>query len=285
MKVIIKKEAMKVFYYLLLADGTVTEDEEQSFVEIGNELDPENFGSYKDEIIKECISVAHSIDQLDDYIDILQEATDRALAVKTNIIEDGIPPRLLLWDLMVLAYSNQEYEASENKIIRHVVRMLEIDRSIYLEMKQMAETSIVLENELKWLQQQNRPYSEIRPIVDEIEERTKVLRISAENLVADEVIVPDPEEKSNVVTKAVDSINEKVVPKLGEVKDKTGNALTTAKDTVEKGVKKGAKGFLTGITKGAKFVTRKTLHAVDAVADKARNRNQSDEGQTGESEE
>jgi hypothetical protein len=102
-------------------------------------------------------------------------------------------------------------------------------------MKHTAETSAVLEGELAWVEQQDRPYREIRPIVDELESRIAVLRVSAENLITDEVITPDSEDKPNAV-----------IDTLEVVKERTGVAFNVAKEAVETGLTKGVEGIKVG---------------------------------------
>ena len=233
MKVYVKKEAMKVFYYLLLADGDASDAEKELFDQIGKEVDETGFQSYRDEVIEECGNLANDEDE--ERLERIEKAIDHALEVQTNSLEEGIPPRLLLWDLMILAFANYQYDESEERIIRHITDVLSIDESLYYEMKHTAETSVILERELSWMEQQDRPYREIRPIVDELEKRIAGLRVSAENLIADEVITPDPEEKPNVVLDTIEV-----------VKEKTGTAFNVAKETVETGITKGIEGIKVG---------------------------------------
>lgn len=233
MKVYVIENAIKVLYYLLLIDGEATDDELQSFDRIGRELDAARFQELRDQIIEDCKNTVENV-SLEAYPGIIQTAVDQELSIQTNILAEGISPRLLLWNLLVLAYSNQHFDASEERLVKHIVETQNINESVYYEMKQIAETAIALDNEHSWLVQQERPYTEIRPIVEEIEDRIQVLRTIAENLVSDEVIVPDIEEKNNFVKETFDAISEKVNPVLEETVEKTGKAIGTAADKVGK---------------------------------------------------
>ena len=195
MKVFTKKGAVTAFYYLLSSDGEVTQDEISTFDEIGEELDPEGFTSYREEIIEACLKQLSKAENDDEYYDVLLEGLDRALSDRTEIIEEGITSRLLLWDMLIMAYSNEEYDTNERKVIRHLVRIMDIDKSVYLEMERIADTSLAVKQEYEWAQKLDRPYAEVRPIVEELEQRMRVLRESALTLISDEVLEPEEEEK------------------------------------------------------------------------------------------
>ena len=256
MKVYVTENVLKVLYYLLLADGDVSDDELESYDRIGNELDEAHFRELRDQVINACNKTVENV-SLDEYQSTILSVVDQELSVQTNTLAEGVSPRLLLWNLIVLAYSNHQYDASEEQIVKHIIETQNINESVYYEMKQIAETAISLDNELSWVAKENRPYSEIRPIVEEIEERIQVLRTIAENLISDEVIVPDREEKKNVVLETVESITEKVNPVLEETVEKTGKALGTAADTVGKGFIKGTKWVIRNLHKGVQSLSEK----------------------------
>ena len=182
-----KRAAIKSFYYLMAVDGAVTADEIECFDSIGAELDPEAFATYRDDMIAECELQLKNIIDEEDYYEVVLEGVDKALATQIDDPANGITVRLLVWDMLVIAFSNAEYSSYERKLIKHIVRVMDMDHSVFLEMEQIIKTNAAVENELSWINQSNRPYSEIRPIVDELERRQKVVLTCARQLIEDEL--------------------------------------------------------------------------------------------------
>lgn len=182
-----KRAAIKAFYYLMAVDGAVTADEMECFDSIGAELDPEAFATYRDDLIAECELQLKNIIDEEDHYEVTLEGVDKALVAQVDDSSKGITVRLMVWDMLVIAFSNTEYSSFERKYIKHVVRVMDMDRSVFLEMEQIIKTNAAIENELRWINQSNRPYSEIRPIVDKLERRQKVVLTCARQLIEDEL--------------------------------------------------------------------------------------------------
>lgn len=182
-----KRAAITSFYYLMAVDGAVTADEIECFDSIGAELDPEAFATYCDDLIAECELQLKNIIDEEDYYEVVLEGVDKALAAQIDNPANGITVRLLVWDMLVIAFSNAEYSSFERKLIKHIVRVMDMDRSVFLEMEQIIKTNAAVENELSWINRSNRPYSEIRPIVDELERRQKVVLTCVRQLIEDEL--------------------------------------------------------------------------------------------------
>lgn len=182
-----KSAAIKAFYYLMAVDGVVTADEIECFNSIGAELDPEAFATYRDDLIAECELQLKNIIDEEDYYEVVLEGVDKALVAQIDDHTKGITVRHMVWDMLVIAFSNTEYSSFERKFIKHIVRVMDIDRSVFLEMEQIIKTNAAVENELRWINQSDRPYSEIRPIVDELERRQKVVLTCARQLIEDEL--------------------------------------------------------------------------------------------------
>ncbi len=185
-----KPSAIKAFYYLMSADGAVTADELECFDSIGREFDADHFDTYKAEAIAACESqLASGIDEEDSY-ELILEGIDQELAHRSDSAENGITTRLLVWNMLVIAFSNTEYSVAERKVIKHIVRVTGMEKSVFLEMEQIMKTNAAVLAELDWIQKSNRPYSEIRPIVDELERRQQAVIQCAQKLIADELYTP-----------------------------------------------------------------------------------------------
>ena len=232
-------------------------------------------------MIKECESHIETANDIERY-DIIQEGLDEALKEDALSLETGVPPRLLVWDMLTLSYSDGGYSGDEKRLINHVGRVLKVEASIMLEMNQLIGTAIAIEDELMVLSQSNKPYAEIRPIVDEMEKRKKVILDSAKDLLEDEVIFYIPEKKDKVnklselgskinekvapkATELGNKFNEKVVPKASELGEKSQKAIGAAAKGIGKAASKGAEGFKSGASK--LFAKRKTqnIEGADVV--------------------
>lgn len=231
MKVYETKSALKVFYYLMAIDGAVGEDELNRFYEIGEELDRKNFDSYRDKLAEECKNHINSAEADDDYYDVIQESADAALRHEAKEDDKGLTPRLLLWDLFAVAFSNNEYNASEKKLIAHIARISDVEKSILSEMEQMMQTAISVQREMTWLQQRDKPYSEIRPLIDELENRIQVISNAATALIEDEVALDDPyEETPDIFDKAKDAIDDTMSPALHRAEEAAKDVGEKARD-------------------------------------------------------
>lgn len=239
-----KRAAIKSFYYLMAVDGAVTADEIECFDSIGAELDPEAFATYRDDLIAECELQLKNIIDEEDYYEVVLEGVDKALAAQIDDPANGITVRLLVWDMLVIAFSNAEYSSYERKLVKHIVRVMDMDRSVFLEMEQIIKTNAAVENELSWINRSNRPYSEIRPIVDELERRQKVVLTCARQLIEDElysavekIALPG----TGLYTGAVDMFS-----KVGGAFSGWGKKTAEATKAVTGNIGKQAKGLFSG---------------------------------------
>ena len=152
-----KKAAIKAFYYLMAVDGGITADEIACFDEIGNELDPIEFPKYRDEIIDECEKQMKTIIDDEDYYEVILEGVDKALSARIGESESGVSVRLLVWNLLVIAFSNKNYSSFERRLIKHIVRVWDMDRTVFMEMEQVIKTHTDIIAELEYTNQSNRP--------------------------------------------------------------------------------------------------------------------------------
>lgn len=102
------KNALQIIYYLMAADGTVFHSEEEKFDAIGAELDPE-FADNKASIISGCQAQLGKIIDPEDYYDVLQDGVEAAISDTQETSESIITPKLLVWNLLTVAYSDESY--------------------------------------------------------------------------------------------------------------------------------------------------------------------------------
>ena len=232
MRIIAKMSAIKAFYYLMAVDGEVCGNELEKFDEIGREIDGKFFDNYKASLIEECRKQINTATSEDDYYDVIQEGFDEALRYEVEDQTQGIVSRLLVWDMLAIAFSNDKYSESERRIISHVVRTTKMDKSVFLEMEQLIKTAASVEKESEWIKGSEKSYAEVRPIVDELEKRQKVIIESAQALIGDEIEPDAPYRdgsKPNIFDNAKAAIGDKVSPIASEIGTKAQKAVGVAK--------------------------------------------------------
>lgn len=242
MKMISTHSALEAIYYLMAIDGSTDAEERARFDEIGFELDRKSFASYRDELAASCDLAICAAETGEERYDVIQEALDAALGKKIEPEDQGVTPRLLIWDLFAVAFSNGQYDDREKRLIAHVARIVKVDKSVVLDMEQLLHTAQAVQKELAWAEQSDRPYREIRPLVVELETRLSVILESAKALVEDEVVLDDPFiDEPDVIEKTISSIGEAVSPVAETVAAKTKETADSVIQAISPLAKKGAK--------------------------------------------
>lgn len=252
MKVYETCSVIKIFYYLLAIDGDIDDVEIKHFRSIGLSMDPTHFTEYCDELENEC--KRQTLDTSDDRYDLISEAVDDALTHKARNEDQGITPRLLVWDLFAAAFCNENYDDAEKRLINHIARKTGVDKSVVFEMETMMKTLTSIQGEINWVQQTNRPYSEVRQIVEELENRQAVITEAAEYLIADEIDVDNPYEyKPDFFDQTISKIDKTVRP----VTDKVGATVVPAAQNVGKAAQNTAKSVFKSIGKSYEDFARR----------------------------
>lgn len=175
--------ALKIFYYLIAADGEIKNEEMEKLDSIGQSLDPK-FPEYREHFLKECASELQREKAPGDDYDIYEEASDRAL--RTEIKEDDsfLPANVFIWNMLVVACNDGKFDSKERNLIRHLVRSYKIDYAVYLEMESSALAALDIETELQWIKTTDRPYLQIEELVNELNNRRDTIYRSVEDLIA-----------------------------------------------------------------------------------------------------
>ncbi|MCR5061020.1 MAG: TerB family tellurite resistance protein [Saccharofermentans sp.] len=214
MKFLDKKGLIKAIYCMMAVNGEITEDELRKFDELGVEICGETFSSFKDSFIQECKEYLEEYWDYEFFTDVVMELTDQIIEQAEE--KGRLASRFVIWNLFAIAYSDGSIDDKERRLIGHISRVIGMKRSVFVELEMLMKTSMDLENELRWLQQSSRPYTEIKPLVDEIELRRKNLMKAVKAMINDEVYefrvygkVKEPKEKS-AVAKMVDETTSKI---------------------------------------------------------------------------
>jgi len=176
------RNAIKIIYYLMAADGEILDSEDAKFRDIGASLDPA-FSEHKDSIINECRSSLEVSEYTGDSFDAVWNGVDDAIRSSVQTEDTFITPKLLTWDLLTVAYSDNNYDEKEQKIINHIVEVLNVDKTVFLEMESSIMTMMDLEKELSWIKTTDRPYLTIEAMVNEIQDRKNVIFESIKDLI------------------------------------------------------------------------------------------------------
>lgn len=162
--------AVKIFYYLTAVDGNITKEESDTFELIGKEIDP-NFESHKEKIIDACKEQLAKVIDDADYYDAVQDGVEMAILGEQQLDYGYVTSRLLVWDLLTIAYSDDVYDDTERKLMKYIVRKLNIPRDVFLEMENGYLTISDIEKEIEWVKTTDRPYLTIESQVKELEKR------------------------------------------------------------------------------------------------------------------
>jgi len=179
------QDALRVIYGLIAVDGVIAAEEKVKFREIGSELDP-SFPSYAEELTAACDKVfSQPFADDEEYYDIIHDYLGEIFQ-KAALTKDGaIRGRLLLWDMLTIAYSDGEYAAVEKRLIRYVAKCMGIEYTIQLEMEQTFQTLTAIEREEEWLKHTNRPFTVIEARINELSDRKAAIMAGVRALLAD----------------------------------------------------------------------------------------------------
>ena len=182
-RIVSVKDSLKLIYCLMAADGSISPEEEEKFREIGNSLDPD-FEQWKDELTADLSMKEAVLPDEDEYFDFIHDYAAEIL-YKAEDTGEGIGAKTLIWDLLVMAFSEGDYSANERRLVRFAAKALSIDPAIPLEMEQTLRTITARDKEEEWLKSMNRPYSVIEEQVNELKERRETIMTGVHALMED----------------------------------------------------------------------------------------------------
>ena len=174
--------AVKIFYYLMAADGNIGNSEIERFELVGKEIDKEFF-EHQEHIEKVCKEQLEKIIDKEDYYDVVQDGVEEALLSKQESDKGFVPAKLLVWDLLTIAYSDEEYGEEERKLMKYIVRKVDIPKDVFLEMESSYLSVNDIQKELDWIKSTDRPYLEIDKQVKELERRQNAIYESVKALI------------------------------------------------------------------------------------------------------
>ena len=190
------RDALRIMYCLMLADGSISEEEKGKLDEIGRTCDS-YFDSYKAQLIEECNSAIRpgtkrNIDlalctpeEREEYYDLIHDYVGEILMGDNIHKSDGMQAKVLLWNLLAIANSEGEYSKNEKRFIRYFAMKTGIDGSVRMEMEQTFSTLVAIEREEVWLKSSDRPYRVIEERVNELQDRKNAIMQGVNALIKD----------------------------------------------------------------------------------------------------
>ena len=178
------KEILKIYYYLIVIDGTATSKEIQKFEEIGNRICTSgDFNSKKYEVFTDCDWQMRKSFNNNDYYEVIQAGVKDSLNSIYYLSEEE--KKLILWDLLILAECDGTTSEEEKGLIQFISSKWEIDRIVCMEMEIAIKSIGAVEKEIEWAKTINKPYVEIEKLIKELTVRKKTILKSIQVLISD----------------------------------------------------------------------------------------------------
>ena len=183
-EMILPSDALRIIYFLISSDMEITPEEMEMFDAVGSDMDPA-FADHKEFIVSECAGLMDQASDQDDYYDLIRDQITASLQSSKSSSEGSIHPRLLIWNLISIAFADGDYSDNEKRMIRSVVRLMNIDMSVMLEMEAAVQTLLAIRKEEEFLKSSNRKYTEVEVQINEIADRKNVIMQSVQALMTD----------------------------------------------------------------------------------------------------
>ena len=103
----------------------------------------------------------------------------------SNFFQIGIAKSTLIWNLLSVAMGDGKYSKEERNLIKFIVRKLDIDKSIYLELENKMKTLESIDNEEKWIKTVSKPYNVVDKQIKELSNRRETIIKSLKVLIND----------------------------------------------------------------------------------------------------
>ena len=183
-ELILPSDALRIIYLLISSDMEITPEEMDMFDAVGADIDPA-FEDHKEQILSECTGLMEQATDQDDYYDLIRDQITAALQSSKSSSEGSIHPKLLIWNLISIAFADSDYSENERRMIRSVVRLMNIDMSVMLEMEAAVQTLLAIQKEEEFLKSSSRKYAEVELQMNEIADRKTVIMKSVQALITE----------------------------------------------------------------------------------------------------
>lgn len=182
-------DALQIIYYLMAADGYVSEPEELKFDAIAKDLNVS--ADDKKKVVEKCKAQISKVIDNDEYFDVIKEGVGDCLIddglYHSNLFWDKrVSNKVLVWDLLAVSFSDESYSKQERDLIKYIVRNISMDKSIFLEMENSMKAIYAVNGEIYWLKSnKDRPYQMVQCNLEELNKRKAVIEKSVKKLIED----------------------------------------------------------------------------------------------------
>ena len=164
------ENALKIMYLMMACDNSVNREETDKFDLIARDMLQDRY-SEKEQIVLWCKEVISSVEEKEDYYDTIRDSIARVMQEAMSLNDGTIDSKILLWNLVVIAYSDGEYSVDEGKILRFVAKTMGIDKAFIPEMESSIQALQAIEAEEKFLKSSDRRYEKIELELNELADR------------------------------------------------------------------------------------------------------------------
>ena len=181
MKVIRKRSALKILYYMMAADGIITDTERSTFDQLARLID-DRYDSYRNDILWECRNIALTTPEGDPVFALLNMTARETSDLSDVMTEDMIPGRLLVWNMLAIALCDKDYADGERRLIDEVRRKLELDEKDFLKMERTMQAEAAVGRQIAFLQEKIAENPDLRPQLKNLKERQSIIAANARDL-------------------------------------------------------------------------------------------------------
>ncbi len=178
-------DALEIVYCFMAVDGVISGEEEIRFTEVGKELDPE-FDQHRNELMltgNRLLETSAAYEE--DYYDSIHDHVGNLILRSAEKDGSGIRGKVLVWDLLTIAYAEGHYSENEKRLMRYIAKTLGVDHTTLLELEHALRTLLAIENEEAWLKGTDRQYAVVQERVNELADRKMAVMSGVNALIAD----------------------------------------------------------------------------------------------------
>lgn len=178
-------DALRLFYFLMSADGTLHDDEIEKFQAMFQELRGSDYIN-ENVLMHQCQTKLNENAGSSSPLITAIGCVDQILYEPTYIddYEELVSPRLLVWDLLSIAYSDGDCHDAERELVSHIAKLVDVKEALVLEMESFVLTLLDLTHEEEWIKTTSQPYSVIESVLNDIEARKSAVFDGVEALIA-----------------------------------------------------------------------------------------------------
>ncbi len=186
-KVLSVRDTLRLIYCLMAVDGTISSEEIDKVTEIGKGLDPA-FDEYENDLLALSAKLtgmhAQAVEE-DDYYDMVHDEASSILSSTSAPGAGGIRGKVLIWDLLAVAYSEGDYSTDERRLIRYISKNVGVEQVTIMEMEHTIRTLMAIEQEETWLRNSNRSYAIVESHMNELADRRNAIMRGVNALLLD----------------------------------------------------------------------------------------------------